>query len=96
MTVEIVDWSERPPETSVARTAWQLFVEYLDITTIHGLRFVGETKRPWFERLAWLIILTVSACMCSFLVHDTWQKWNEKPVIVSYASKFSSVEEVCA
>jgi Amiloride-sensitive sodium channel len=93
MTVIIAKYP-LPEKKSITGTAWQLFAEYLEMTTIHGLCFVGEAKRPWLERLIWLIILTMSACMCSFLIHDTWQKWNEKPVIVSYASKFSTLEKV--
>lgn len=38
------------------------------------------------------IIFSVS--FCSFLIHKVYQKWDENPIIISFATKPSSVWEV--
>jgi hypothetical protein len=33
------------------RTVWTCLIEYIDLTTIHGVKYVGERQRSLFERL---------------------------------------------
>lgn len=37
-------------ETHFAQAIWELFSEYSNGSTIHGLRYLGEKRRHWTER----------------------------------------------
>lgn len=66
---------------------WELFSDYSDYSTIHGVRYMGEKKRHWSERLWWLVVVIISVCFCSYLVNQTWLKWQNTPVIVTFSEE---------
>lgn len=39
-------------------------------------------KRHWSERVFWTFAVITSIVLCSYLVYDTWLKWQNTPVIV--------------
>lgn len=51
---------------------WELFSDYSEFSTIHGVRYMGEKKRHWTERLWWFIVVLCSIVVCSLLVYQTW------------------------
>uniref|UniRef100_A0A034WQE2 Sodium channel protein Nach n=1 Tax=Bactrocera dorsalis TaxID=27457 RepID=A0A034WQE2_BACDO len=68
--------------------------EYCDYSTIHGFRYLGETKRPRWERLFWVFVLIFSIYTCATLIMNIWDKWNNNPVIVSFAEKSTPVWQI--
>lgn len=44
-------------------------------------------KRHWSERVFWTFAVIASIAMCSYLVYDTWLKWQNTPVIVTFSEK---------
>lgn len=73
---------------------WELFSDYSEISTIHGVRYMGEKKRHWTERLWWLIAVVSSIIVCSLLVYQTWLKWQRTPVIVTFSDSSTPVYEI--
>ncbi|XP_055911783.1 pickpocket protein 28 [Eupeodes corollae] len=76
------------------QAAWGIFTEYCDNSTIHGIRYMGEMKRPILERLFWTIVFCSSIFICATLTMNVWDKWNNNPVIVSFAEKSTPVWQI--
>lgn len=64
---------------------WGLFSDYANNSSIHGVRYMGERRRPWVERVWWVIAFCLSIFFCSSLIYKVWNKWDQSPVIVSFA-----------
>ncbi|KAL5289998.1 hypothetical protein ACFFRR_009784 [Megaselia abdita] len=76
------------------QAAWGIFSEYCDNTTIHGIKYLGEQKRPILERLFWILVFILSIYACASLTINIWDKWNNNPVIVSFAEKSTPVWQI--
>lgn len=48
-------------------------------------------KRHWSERVFWTFAVIASVAVSSFLVYNTWLKWIETPVIVTFSEKSTPV-----
>ena len=76
------------------KTSWKIFKEFSADTSIHGIKYLTDKKRPWPEKLFWAIALSLSIMACSFLIYDTFRKWQMAPVIVSFSQKFMNIWEI--
>ncbi|XP_065161255.1 pickpocket protein 28-like [Atheta coriaria] len=70
------------------------FTEYCDATSIHGFRYLGEQKRSCLEKLWWFVTIFVSVCICTYLIVQTYHKWDRSPVIVSFATKQTPIWQI--
>ncbi|XP_030376071.1 pickpocket protein 28 [Scaptodrosophila lebanonensis] len=68
----------------------QAYHTYSEHTSIHGIRYIAE-HRPLKERIFWAIALIASVYYCFILINSAYTKWNETPVIVSFAEKSTPV-----
>lgn len=73
---------------------WGLFSDYTNNSSIHGVRYMGERHRPWVERVWWIIAFCLSIIACSKLIYNVWNKWDQSPVIVSFAEKSTPVWQI--
>ncbi|KAH8375195.1 hypothetical protein KR200_002252 [Drosophila serrata] len=89
-----VDTKKQIKYGSGFQAAKAIIHEYCDYTTIHGIRYLGEKKRPFLERLFWICVLLLSVFTCVKLTLNIWDKWNNNPVIVSFAEKSTPVWEI--
>lgn len=48
---EDVDTKQQIKYGNSTQAAWAIFSEYCDNSTIHGIKYLGEQKRPCLERL---------------------------------------------
>lgn len=71
-----------------------LLSEYLSTSTIHGLSYFGDRKRHWVERTFWIITFLTSMSGCFFMVHKTYSKWQQSPLIVTQDDKFTPISEI--
>lgn len=71
-----------------------LFNEYCENTTIHGVKYFGERHRPKVERWWWIAAFLVSIVLCTLLIRNLWVKWDQSPVIVSFAERSTPVWEI--
>lgn len=63
-------------------------------STIHGIKYMGDRKRHWAERVWWLIAFILSIYGCSRLIYNIWQRWDRSPVIVSFAEKSTPIWQI--
>lgn len=75
----------------VCEAVCAFFVEYSSRSSIHGVKYLGESRRHWTERIFWLVVLAMSAYACSLSVLKFYDKWQQTPVIVSIAEKSTPV-----
>ena len=73
---------------------WGLFSDYANNSSIHGVRYMGERRRPLVERVWWIIAFGISIYACSQAIYNVWNKWNQSPVIVSFAEKSTPVWQI--
>lgn len=91
---EEVDTKQQIKYGSGFQAAKAIIHEYCDYSTIHGIRYLGEKKRPCLERLFWVSVFLLSICTCFKLTLNIWDKWNNNPVIVSFAEKSTPVWQI--
>ncbi|KAH0814955.1 hypothetical protein GEV33_007836 [Tenebrio molitor] len=65
-------------------------VEFCTSGTIHGIRYFGE-NRTYIEKLWWAISITLSLYFCVSLIISAYVRWENSPVIVSFATKETPV-----
>jgi acid-sensing ion channel, other len=53
-----------------------------------------DKRLHWGEKLFWVIALSLSITACSYLIHDSYRKWQEAPVIVSFSERFINIWEI--
>ncbi|KAB0792959.1 hypothetical protein PPYR_12579 [Photinus pyralis] len=70
------------------------FTEYCDNSTIHGLKFIGERKRSFIEKVWWIVSVTFALYLCATMIKQTYKKWINSPVIVSFATSETPIWEI--
>jgi acid-sensing ion channel, other len=98
---EMVLFSGPPAEKHVKSTrqlcmevSRDLVYDYSSNSTIHGINYMGERDRSWFERIWWMIVFIISVICCAILIGDTYTKWQKNPVIVSFAEKSTPIWQI--
>ncbi|XP_053685872.1 pickpocket protein 28-like [Sabethes cyaneus] len=71
-----------------------LLLEYCSNSSVHGVRYFGCRERTWSEKIWWIIVFVLSIVSCTFLIHKIYRKWDETPVIVSFAEKTTPVWQI--
>lgn len=59
---------------------------YLDLSSLHGLRYIGEYNRSLLERIIWTILVCTGMFFASYFILGVWRKWEESPVFMSVES----------
>lgn len=77
-----------------SQAIWELFSDYSNGSTIHGLRYLGEKRRHWSERIWWAVACLLSLVICGHLIQATWQKWDQFPVLVTFAEKSTHINQI--
>ncbi|CAG4951881.1 unnamed protein product [Colias eurytheme] len=72
----------------------EYLIDYTASSNLHGLRYIGEKQRTIVEKIFWLFMFSSSFILCSVLIHQIWIKWNERPVIVSFAETYTPVWQI--
>ncbi|KAG4078974.1 hypothetical protein HA402_010926 [Bradysia odoriphaga] len=73
---------------------WELFSEYSESSSLHGVKYVGQKKRHWVERAWWAFAFIISLVICGKLIFDTFTKWERFPVIVTFAEQSTRIWEI--
>ncbi|XP_039756123.1 pickpocket protein 28-like [Pararge aegeria] len=69
-------------------------VDYTANSNLHGLKYIGEKERTSVEKIFWLFMFTCCVVLCAGLIRKVWIKWNESPVIVSFAENSTPVWQI--
>ena len=65
--------------------------EYLGVTSIHGLRYLMESRNI-VEKVSWLIIISLSFGFCVHIIHSHFTENNNKPILTTV--EMASVQEI--
>ncbi|XP_047992149.1 pickpocket protein 28-like isoform X1 [Leguminivora glycinivorella] len=60
-------------------------IDYTSNSNLHGLKYIGEKERTFVEKVFWIFMFTCCVVLCAGLIQKVYIKWNESPVIVSFA-----------
>ncbi|KAJ8712308.1 hypothetical protein PYW07_005150 [Mythimna separata] len=69
-------------------------IDYTANSNLHGLKYIGEKERTCVEKVFWLFMFTCCVVLCAGLIRKVWIKWNESPVIVSFAEMPTPVWQI--
>lgn len=72
----------------------QYFEECTGLTAVHGVQYIGDRKRTWFERLIWAVIVTTSVSVCTKFVLQTYHKWQNAPVYVTIGTALVPIHDI--
>uniref|UniRef100_A0A182PN37 Pickpocket n=1 Tax=Anopheles epiroticus TaxID=199890 RepID=A0A182PN37_9DIPT len=64
-----------------------LWVDYCMNSTIHGFKYLVGNKRTNIERIWWIVVCLLSLYGCGRLIYTVYQKWDQEPVVVTFAEK---------
>lgn len=78
----------------ILSTAWNLFSDYSERSTIHGVQYLGEKRRHWTERVLWLMCFAVSIACCGKLISEMHWRRIHSPVIISFAEETRKVSDI--
>ncbi|KAL7017318.1 hypothetical protein ACKWTF_010315 [Chironomus riparius] len=68
---------------------WELIDSYSKESTIHGIKYLGEKKQHWLERVFWISVFVISVSFCIKNMMEIYEKREEKPVMVSQSKLLS-------
>ncbi|KPJ13859.1 Sodium channel protein Nach [Papilio machaon] len=75
-------------------TIKEYLIDYTANSNLHGLKYIGEKERTPAEKLFWLFMFICCVVLCAGLIRKVWIKWNESPVIVSFAENSTPVWQI--
>lgn len=76
------------------QAAWALIDDFVSKSSIHGVRYLTEPKRHWTEKLWWAIAFAISVIAFGTLIHKSWKKWDDSPLVVSFSEKSTPVWQI--
>ena len=56
--------------------------EYLQATTVHGLRYLSEGTN-WLVKLAWLICIVTSSSIAGYIIYHNVAQWEGSPTMLT-------------
>jgi acid-sensing ion channel, other len=78
-------------KTSHWQTAKKLFFDFSNQSTIHGVSYIAEKGRSWFERVWWILVICISVLCCGQLIMDAWKI---SPIIISFTDKPTPIWQI--
>jgi Amiloride-sensitive sodium channel len=78
----------------VAKTVRELVVNYSDKTTIQGIKYVADAHLSLLERVWWASTVVASVFCCGSLMNSLINRFDQSPLIISYANEENSVTQV--
>lgn len=76
------------------QAVWKVFSEYSETSTVHGVRYLGERRRHWLERIWWILTVSVSVFLCFGFIFQAWWKWTTSPVIITFADEATPISSI--
>ena len=60
------------------KVAMEYVITFLQSSTIHGLPFIATTSRH--VRFFWILVVTFGFIMSGYIIHQSFEAWNESPI----------------
>lgn len=71
-----------------------VFSDYSQRSTIHGVRYLGEKRRHWTERIWWFISFGISLVVSSQLIYQIYWRFVYAPVMISFADETTPISSI--
>ncbi|XP_034937695.1 pickpocket protein 28-like [Chelonus insularis] len=72
---------------------FSLIEQYCANSTLHGLRYVGDTHVSIIEKLFWIFSFICAFLSASYFIWHLYNKWQASPIIISMSPEPVSFEE---
>lgn len=69
-------------------------LHYFDVTTLHGLKYISDSRRHWIERLFWSFVFVLSLVCCGILIFQTIDKYSSSPFVVRRSDVPHSISSI--
>ncbi|KFB49820.1 hypothetical protein ZHAS_00017840 [Anopheles sinensis] len=79
---------------NIWRVITSLFLEYCSNSSVHGVGYFSCKRRTLFEKIWWGVMFLLSLYGCGRLIQNIYRKWDQTPVIVSFAEKSTPVWQI--
>ncbi|KAI4464283.1 amiloride-sensitive sodium channel-related [Holotrichia oblita] len=94
-------WTEEPQQPKkpekpkgFCRAVFDNVDNYFDKSTLHGLRYVGDSTITIGERIFWLMAFLTAVCFAAYFINNIYAKYNLNPVIISFSPTAVSIAEI--
>ncbi|XP_063829494.1 pickpocket protein 28-like [Ostrinia nubilalis] len=68
--------------------------DYSENSNLHGLKYIGEKERTLLEKLFWTFMFISCVVLCALQIFKVYTKWNDTPVIVTFAETTTPVWQI--
>ncbi|XP_032675500.1 pickpocket protein 28-like [Odontomachus brunneus] len=72
----------------------ELARQYCANSTLHGLRYVGDTGLSAVERIFWAVSFTTALIIAVYYIVYLYQRWNGAPIIISLSPEPVALDEI--
>lgn len=55
--------------------------EFFNNSTLHGVRYIAETNRPFVERVLWFCLTAIGFISALVIIVNLWEKFQTNPTI---------------
>ncbi|CAL8109590.1 unnamed protein product [Orchesella dallaii] len=69
-------------------------IEFCNNSSVHGLSFIGRPKAHLSEKIFWTIAFIFGVIGAVLLINDTWQRYYDNPVIVSFQAEEVTTDSI--
>ena len=69
-------------------------VEYSDATSIHGISYILEDGRLIFERVLWVVLVTLCASVSLGLTKKIYNNWEQDPISTTVGTTEYNIENI--
>ncbi|KAK5641669.1 hypothetical protein RI129_010216 [Pyrocoelia pectoralis] len=84
---------KKPPKTRF-KNLKRYFGQYCEESTIHGVKYIGQSGRPFLEKLIWTVIVTFLCTICMMLIREAYLMWRSSPVTVTFKNKETPISRI--
>lgn len=81
-------------ELKFENNATRFFTDYVNNSSVHGIKYITQRHRHWSESVFWILTFVISLSACSKMIYDVYSKWQQSPVIVSFAEKSTPLYQI--
>ncbi|KAL0277706.1 UNVERIFIED_CONTAM: hypothetical protein PYX00_004902 [Menopon gallinae] len=68
--------------------------EYCQKTSLHGLKYVGDTELSLCERFLWLVTFVIGILAAAYYITILYNRWKENPMIISLSPRATLLETI--
>ncbi|XP_050099386.1 sodium channel protein Nach-like [Anopheles aquasalis] len=68
--------------------------EFFDNSTLHGVRYIAEDGRPFFERFMWFCFVAFGFIAAVVIIFSLWEKFQTNPTITGLDTDFHNQQVI--